>query len=75
MPLLSYKEFDVLQDHRKHILVLLRDIPRAAETLASKLGIDRTSVYMHLDKLLKEGLIEKKKQGRIVFYGLVKKHR
>ena len=65
--------FGALGDpHRRRILTLLGDRPRAVGELASELPISRPAVSRHLRLLKEAGLVEERPEGTRRIYGLRK---
>jgi predicted transcriptional regulator len=60
------------QESLRKIMIFLLTKKRANNTrIAEALGLSPSTISWHLDKLVKAGLIEKKRKGRKIFYKVI----
>ena len=77
MKKISYKQFHKLEKIEKtseeKAIVFLQKRPHFVSELAERIGLSQPRTSTILIKLAKENLIEKRKRGVLVYYGMKKK--
>ena len=70
---INYKQFDELSiSSGNFLLQKLEKNPLTYKQIAEVLGLDRTSVFYHIKKLISQKKVEKRFLGRICYIGIPK---